>query len=556
MSKALHDQPCVHFKRAQQWKSHTYKEMIMHAERLAFAMKEQGICAGDRVAIWAPTCYEWTLTDFAILANQAISVPIYPTYTDEQISHILTECDITLIVVYDDDYARRLDKIKQNGSLSEFHIWQITENGRHQGVWDAIHHASSTLKFDQINQELSAPATYVYTSGTTGKLKACIITHANIAAEINAVKHIFLFNHADRGLLWLPLSHVLGRMIQFYLFAYGCQAVYAQSIEQLPEVYQSMQPNFVCGVPRMLEKIYEKVHIAVSQKPLWQRQLFQLALSVGNTYVTCKERHRKVPFWIVCLRYVFDRMFFSKLRTMLGGKLHSIICGGAHLSQEVARFFIMADISIIEGYGLTETFAAVAVNELNDFRLGTVGKALPHMQIQLSEDNEVLLKGDMVFNGYLNYPKETKRAFTADGWFRTGDLGRWVDNDFLKITGRKKEMIITAGGKNISPTYIESKLIAHPLIAHGIVFGEGRRYLVALITLTAELNDETARTIDAHIKSVNANLASYETIKKYAILPDVFSIEKEELTPTLKLRRHIIEEKYQSIIDPLFKWEC
>jgi long-chain acyl-CoA synthetase len=416
-------------------------------------------------------------------------------------------------------------------------------------------------------------ASFVYTSGTTGELKAVVVTHGMILGEIEAAEAAFGLTPDDVALVCLPLAHVLGRLSQLYPLIHGTQSAYAESFDKLAANYMEVRPHYVCGVPRMLEKIHERVGAYLRNASPRTRRLANWALGVGQERSHLIQKKRPLPLDLKVKFAIADMLVFRKLRARLGGRLKMFVCGGARLPEEVTRFFHSVGIMVLEGYGLTETFAAVTVNRFDDYHFGTVGKPLPGVSVKIASDGELLIKGPNVFAEYLNRPEETAQAFDVEGWFKSGDLGEYSRDGFLRITGRKKEIIVTAGGKNIAPQRIETIMSDSPFISHFMVHGDGRKFLTALVTLNesearehlrscgAEVGDgESLATnpairglIEAHVREGNEKLSKFETIKRFAILEGDFTVAGGELTPTLKVRRDFTGRKYREALDALYR---
>jgi len=557
------------------WRAHSWTELRSRVLRCAAGLARLGLGKDDRVALMVTTRLEWTIADLAVMAVGAISVPVYCALTTDRIAHILKDSGPTMAIVEDArvaglfEEARRLAGIEQGLTLigveqgAETVSLADVEASAEDGEAESMEAVASAINPDDA-------ATYVYTSGTTGALKAVVITHGMIMAEVMAAGEVFRFTPAQVGLLALPLAHVLGRMIQFYHMVHGPTVAYAESLDRLAQNYLEVRPHFVCGVPRMLEKIYERIWDYLGRSSQRTRRMAHWALKVGRDHSHLVQQGRYVPLKLRVDNFLADLIVFRRLRRRLGGKLRYFVCGGSQLAEDVTRLFHAAGIKVLEGYGLTETFAAVTANRPWEYRFGTVGKPLPGVGLKLAQDGEILLKGPMVFKEYLGLPKETREAFDGEGWFRTGDIGRYSRDGFLRITGRKKEMIVTAGGKNVAPQMIEQLIGSSPLIASSMVYGDGRKYLTALIAvdrgrvgeelgvgsmgLGEPASDPRVRElVDAHVRRCNRRLAQYETIKRFAIVNEEFSVSGGELTPTLKIRRDFVAEKYSELLDSLYR---
>ncbi|MBN1283146.1 MAG: long-chain fatty acid--CoA ligase [Proteobacteria bacterium] len=572
-ARAAGDRPFALFKAGGRYREISCARMRERVLRCAAGLSSRGVGRADRVAIMLTTRLEWTVADLAVMAAGAISVPVYCALTPERIAHILRDSAPKAAFVEDARVARLFEEARKIGGIGEgMQIFGL-ERGAGSASLDELESMQDSAACECIEalvEGLSGgdPATYVYTSGTTGALKGVVVTHGMIMSEVLAAGLAFRFTHRHVGLIALPLAHVLGRMIQFYHAVHGPVLAYAESLERLAENYLEVRPHFVCGVPRMLEKIHERVWEHLRRAGPRSRRMAQWALAVGRERSQAAMRFREIPLALRLRHAIADLVVFRRLRSRLGGRLSDFVCGGARLSEEVSRFFHAAGIRVLEGYGLTETFAAVTANTPGDFRLGTVGKPLSGVAIKLAPDGEILLKGPMVFREYLNMPRETAEAFDAEGWFRTGDLGEYSRDGFLRITGRKKEMIVTAGGKNISPQLIESELEGSPLVHNAMAYGDGRRYVTALVAVNLEEAAKAAGIegrdagmlkdprviglIEGHVRRCNERLAKYETVKRFALVEGPFTVAGGELTPTFKIRREFVAEKYHDLLNSLY----
>lgn len=571
------DAVCARFKREGSWQEIRWVEMARAVANVAFALRSRGLRHGDRVAICAPTCLEWTIADCAILAAGGVSVPLYTSLTPDRIARILDDAAPSFLFIDDEHLASRCREAMR---IAGKELPLIALRGTSSGTATlsglmAMDDVAGRKEIDRIVAELAAPdtATIVYTSGTMGEQKGVVLSHGNILAEILAAQRIFDFEEHEVGLHCLPLAHVLGRLLQFYILAQGCESAYAEGIDRLAENYIELSPHFLCGVPRMLEKVHEIVLCRVARSPWLTRALFRWAMQIGHERSRLIQKHRHIPWKLKLTWAMADRLVLRRIRAGLGGRLRCFICGGAALSEEIAKFFHAAGILVIEGWGLTETFAAATANRLDDYHFGTVGKPLPGVGLNLAADGEILVRGPTVFKEYWNMPAETREAFDVDGWFKTGDVGEYSRDGFLRITGRKKELIVTAGGKNIAPQMIESLMMRSPYINQILVCGEGRKFLTALVApnvgaIVEYLSERGQLVVEGEplsknplvqqliwesIEEQNRRLAPFETIKRIAILDAEFTVESGELTPTLKIRRAFTTEKYRDAIEALYK---
>ncbi|WP_436493575.1 AMP-dependent synthetase/ligase [Actinokineospora sp. HUAS TT18] len=556
-----------------QWRDVTWTQFVAEVDDVAKGLVGAGVGAGDRVAILAATRYEWTLLDFAIWAAGAVPVPIYVTSSAEQIQWILSDSGAVAAIVETDEHLGRLESVRE--SLPALaNVWQIEK-----GAIDAIVAAGADTDVAEIASRRAAVqksdvATIIYTSGTTGQPKGCVLSHANFFAECAGATDVLapLFHGLGSTedattLLFLPVAHVFGRMVEV-----GC--VYARAtmghgpdVKKLLEDLGTFQPTFILSVPYVLEKVYngarQKAHAAGKGK------IFDAAAATAIAY---SEAEGKAGLGLKIKHAVFDKLVYSKLRAAMGGKAKYAISGGAALGLRLTHFFRGIGLVVLEGYGLTETTAASTVNAPTNFKAGTVGLPLPGTTVKIAEDGEILIKGGVVFEGYWNNEAATNEAI-KDGWFATGDIGSLDSDGFLKITGRKKEILVTSGGKNVAPAVIEDRIASHPLVAQAMVVGDGQKYIAALITVDPEYFTYWKTTVD---KPANASVADLvddpdlvaevqkavdegnqavstaESVRKFRILAAEFTPETGHLTPSLKLKRRVIMKDFGAEVDSLY----
>lgn len=574
-AQELNSRVCFRYKSKEKWKNLTWIEVKDAVEKLASALESRGIKAGDKVAIFSSTRYEWTLADLAILSLGAVTVPIYHSTLPSEAEFILNHSEARLIFVENKAQFKKIEKIQKNlPQVKEIILFESqmpsTTSFSKLLQGDAADALSLEVRADRIH--LESVATIVYTSGTTGKPKGVVLTHKNFASEMDALKTIFVFPPQHEALLFLPLAHIFARAFQFYQLCTGFIQVYAESIDKLLENISEIKPHFIACVPRIFEKIHSKILHDVNSSSSLKKKIFHWAVKVGSEVSHQKQAQKTVSPLLSAQYQLAKKLVFSKLHKKLGGRIQFFLSGGAPLSSEVAEFFHAADILILEGYGLTETTAAINVNRLEHYKFGTVGPIVKHTEEKLGPDGEILVKGDHVFKEYYRDPEATREAFTPDAYFHTGDIGVFDQDGFLKITDRKKDIIVTAAGKNVAPQYIENLLKTDSIISQIMVHGDRRKFLSALVTLNIEevqkiaaqhkINPENQGELVKHpkihevvrkrIEEKNKQLPSYETIKRFAILEKDFSIEGGELTPTLKVKRKLVTERYKEILDALY----
>lgn len=553
---ALGHRTAILHKAGGSWKSLRWKEFGERVTSIARGLVASGVKPGDRVGIFFQTRYEWTLIDLAILAAGGVTVPIYPTLNKEQVSFMVSQSGMRILFI-DKETRHRLP------NMQGVEIFSCDgSEGNVRGIEHIEERAerddSSTSQDVWKNLSLGDPATIVYTSGTTGQQKGVVLSHANVMAEVTAVNSLFSFAPDDIGFVILPLPHVLGRAQQYYQLAAGLTNAYAESITTIADDLKAVRPHFTVGVPRMLEKIYERIFETVAASSPFKQSLFRWACDIALHRVEFVRRRRSVPFKTRLLFPVADFLVCRKIRQRLGGRLRIFVSGGAPLRKDIAKFLSAMGVLILEGYGLTETFAAVIVNRPDDYNFGTIGKPLPGVHVRLADDGELLLKGPMVFQEYFLQPNETKAAFDKEGWFRSGDIGEYSKEGFLRITDRKKDIIVTAAGKKVAPQPIERMLSESPYVDMAMVYGDRHKYLVALITVNASMvstmpPSRVHEIIEKEVEAVNKRLSSFETIKKFSILPGSFTIEGGELTPTLKIRRKEASQKYAAVLEKMYQ---
>lgn len=525
-----------------------------------------GIQPGDRVAIMSKTRYEWTLVDYAIWAVGAVSVPVYETSSPEQVEWILSDSGAVAAIVETAAHNEIVESVRTPTLRT---VWLIDDGA----VEQLSSHDSEAAELDRRRAAVRADdlATIIYTSGTTGRPKGCELTHSNLIFEVLATTSSLpsLFNDEAATLLFLPIAHVLGRVIQCAIVYSGITLGHSSDIKNLTTDLQQFRPTFLLAIPRVFEKVYNTAKQRAHADG--KGRIFDRAERTAIRYSEAVERGR-VPLPIALEHRVFDKLVYSKLRAALGGRCAGAISGGAPLGERLAHFFHGLGLFVYEGYGLTETTAACCVNHDTAHRIGTVGRPIPGVSVRIADDGEIMISGGVVFRRYWHNEVATKETLT-DGWFRTGDLGELDADGFLRITGRKKEIIVTAGGKNVSPAILEDRLRAHPLISQCMVVGDRRPFVAALITLDPEalpawceahqlpadididkLRDNPAldEEISQAVEAANKAVSRAEAIKKFRILTTDFTEQGGELTPSLKLKRSVVMERYAHEVTELY----
>jgi long-chain acyl-CoA synthetase len=579
-----------------EWQSLSFRGFFDECRLVSFGMMNLGLAPADKVAIVSTTRYEWPLADLAILGARGITVPIYPSNTPEDIAYILAHSEAKLVFLED---ARQLQKIldlrekdrKILPGLKHLVVFDPTamsllpnykETSKDVMTLQALkelgkrEETRDPQKFE--NNLLAAgpddPITICYTSGTTGVPKGVILTQDNMMSVLEDVEitlSSFAQPEAEVVLSFLPVSHIFGKVESMAVWVTGWQACFAESIEKVATNLTEIRPTLLFSVPRIYEKAYAKILSVVDESPPHRKALFHWGVEAGRRYFAARRMGKKAAFTDFMQYRTAHRAIFGKVRERFGGRLRYAVSGGAPLAPEIGEFFRIAGIPILEGYGLTETTGPVSINTPDDIRFGTVGRPLTEVSMKIAEDGELLVKSRKNFSGYYKEPNETDRALEA-GWFHTGDIGFIDEDGFVHITDRKKDLIVTSAGKNIAPQKIENLAKSHPLLNQFVVHGDRRHYLTALVTLDRELviryasenqilfseyaelikNPKILSWVEKAFDDINRQLASYETVKKFTILPQDFTIDAGELTPSMKLRRSVIERKYREQLDRMY----
>ncbi|WP_350933912.1 AMP-dependent synthetase/ligase [Micromonospora mangrovi] len=554
------------------WAEVTCRQFRDEVVAVARGLVAAGINPGDRVALMSRTRYEWTLLDYAIWAAGAVTVPIYETSSAEQAAWILADSGAVAVVVESTGHATLVAGIRDR--LPELRqVWQIELGGVDEliAAGEAVDAADIEVRRKTVRAD--DVATIIYTSGTTGRPKGCVLTHRNMYADIaNAVPVLpNLFREGASTLLFLPLAHAFARLIQIGVVQARATMAHCADTKNLVGELQDFKPTFVLSVPRVFEKVYNGARQKAEADG--KGKIFDRAEKVAIAYSEALETAEGPGLALRTQHALFDRLVYRKLRAALGGRCRDAISGGAPLGARLGHFFRGIGVTICEGYGLTETSPAAAANLPTGTRIGTVGRPLPGVTIRIEDDGEVLISGDIVFRGYWHNDPASAEALTSEGWFRTGDLGQLDNDGYLTITGRKKEIIVTAGGKNVAPAVLEDQVRAHPLISQCLVVGDRQPFIAALVTVdeealpkwlaahgrpettsVAELrDDETLRAeIQGAIDQANQSVSKAEAIKVFRILPQDFTEATGELTPSLKVKRQVVHKTYAAEIAEIY----
>ena len=570
----------LNFKENGKWKPISSTTIVSRSENIALGLYSLGVRKGDRVAILAPNSPQWTLCDAGCQFAGFVDVPIYTTLSDDSVRYILDDSRAKILILQDEiSYERLLPSIKDCRSIEKIILLRAAENDRLLSLND-LETAGENLK--QVKPGLigelrdavgpSDIATLIYTSGTTGEPKGVMLTHTNLISNVLDASEKFSFTGRDISLSVLPLSHVFERTGMYVYILYGMQVFYAESIEKTPENLKEVRPTIFIGVPRIFEKVFERARLKAALAGRVNEIVFDWAVEVAKEYAAALDSGGPIPVAINAKHAIADRVVFSRLREFFGGRLRFCITGGASLPDEIFQIFTGAGISIMQGYGLTETSPVVSTNTPLAVKVGTVGKPIRNVRVRIADDGEIEVTGPGVMRGYYHKDDATRDAFTRDGWFRTGDIGHMDNDGFLYITDRKKELFKTSGGKYIAPSPIEQLIRSSRFISQTVLIGNDRKFPAALIVPNFEMLESYAHLkeldidtpagfcrhprildlISRQIAGMTAGLSQFEKVKKFALLERELTVDSGELTPTLKVRRRIVDELYRDLIDEIY----
>lgn len=556
------------------------EEFANRVKYFSLGLRELGLEAGDKLIILSENRPEWLITDLANLCLGGITVPIYPTLVSEQIKYIINNSDAKVVVCSDEEQWQKVEAVKSELTQVTHYITFLSEAP--EGLLTFNDVMERGKKVAQENPELFEEmalnvkpddlASIVYTSGTTGVPKGVMLTHGNFVSNITTCAPLIPISDKDTALSWAPLSHVMERMVDFTLLYRGTTIAYVETMETLIENLGEVKPHMMVLVPRVFERFYSGVMDNVLSSSPLKRKIFFWALKVGRKYAQKKLAKQSISGWLKFRRNLAHKLVFSKIYDRVGGRIRFFVSGSAPLSKDIAEFFYAMGIVVLEGYGLTETSPVISLGTFEDTKLGAVGKPIPGVEVKIDEDGEILTKGPNVMKGYYKMEEETKEVLEG-GWFRTGDIGYLDEDGFLVITDRKKDLIVTAGGKNVAPQPIENLLKTNPYISNVMVIGDRRKFISALIVPEFEKleayakssgiayenisdltrKEEVLNFMMGEVERSTPDLASYEKIKKIGLLDREFDIGKDEVTPTLKVKRNIVEDKYKDVIDAFYQ---
>jgi long-chain acyl-CoA synthetase len=562
------------------WAPITHRAAQERVERISLGLRELGVNPGDRVAILSENRPEWAFADYACLCARAADVPIYTTLPARQTEYILRDAGAVAAFVSNEAQVAKIMEIRaglpalrhvivfdaaaqRDGTIT---LADLEAKGRTQAARSAAWRAEAlTVKPDDL-------ATIIYTSGTTGDPKGVMLCHDNIYSNVVAALQVMPIAVGDEALSMLPLSHIFERMVAYTLFHAGVVINYAESIEALRDNLLEVQPTIMLSVPRVYEKVYARVLENALSGSGVKRRIFFWAKGVGDEWATHTLAGLPIPTALGLKHRVADRFVFAKVRARTGQRIKFFVSGGAPLSAEIAKFFFSAGLPIAEGYGLTETSPVLTLNPLERIKLGTVGKPIPGVQITIAPDGEILAKGPGIMKGYFNKPDATREAIDADGWFHTGDIGEIDQDGYLRITDRKKDLIVTAGGKNIAPQPIENMVKQNKFVANAVMLGDRRKFPIMLVVPSFDTLEAWARErnltwrthrelldvadvrakMEREVMGMLRDLAKYEMPKRVVLLDTDFTIENGQLTPTLKVKRRAVEKAYKELIDKTY----
>jgi len=579
------DADAMYGRRGNSWYTLSWKDVGERSRKIACGLLSLGVAKGDRCSILAITRPEWVLIDMGILASGAATTTIYTSNTPEECAYILTNSGSVICFVDDDHQAAKLrEKRGELGAIRKViqidgdppagddWLMSLAELEAEGEVWDGAHPG----RYDEIAGSVGPDdlATIIYTSGTTGPPKGVVLNHSNWVYEADAIDEMALLAADDKHHLFLPLAHSFAKVLEIGFIKVGTPTSVDGDLDRLVENLGVMRPTVMAAVPRVFEKVYNKVVSGAREAGGLKYKIFLWAVAVGRRVSALRQKGQEAGGLLKLQHKIADKLVFSKLKARFGGRIRYFISGGAPLAREIAEFFHAADILVLEGYGLTESSAASFVNRLHNFKFGTVGPAVPGTEVKIAEDGEILIRGGGIMQGYYNLPEDTAAALDAEGWLATGDIGEVDEAGRLKITDRKKDIIVTAGGKNVAPQHVENLIkTGTNLVSQVVMLGDRRPFCIALVTINEETVGAWAKNqgiaygdyrdlsskrevhdlIWAEIERVNAGLARYETIKKIALLPQEFSVETGELTPKMSIKRRVVEKRYADLIDGFYE---
>lgn len=574
-------QTAIRFSENHQWQSMNWQQLGEKIDCVSRSLLTDNLPIQTNIGIWSQNLPEWTIADLGILQTRCVTVPIYPTNTAEQARYIIEDAGISILFVGEQEqFDSALKLLDHCECLEKVIVFDSRTNlkGCDKALYFSDFMASAPTESELLTERLKNQAlddlyTLIYTSGTTGQPKGVMLDYNSIRASFESHDLLIHIDHTDVSIAFLPLSHIFERAWSYYVLTRGAVNCYLKDPTKIAEILPTLKPTVLCAVPRFYEKIYTGVNTMVQKGSPLKRFIFKTAMKVGLTTMELKRQGKTVPGYLTSLNQLADRMVFSKIKEKLGGRIRFMPCGGARLDDEINRFFHALGINVKVGYGMTETTATVTCFRDTGYQFGSCGSPLPGTQVKIGQEGEILVKGQTVMRGYYKKPDETAKAFDADGWLKTGDAGLIDETGQLRITERIKELMKTSNGKYIAPQYIEGTLGKDRFIEQVAIIADAKNYVSALIVPAFEALEEYAKSTDlkyenkmdlirnADIRAmfqkrldhIQKELARYEQVKKFTLLPREFSIETGEITPTLKLRRKIIMERFRKEIEAMYQ---
>jgi long-chain acyl-CoA synthetase len=546
---AGHADPAYRHEVDGEWREVTHAEAALAVDEIANGLLALGVRKGDAFAVLARTSLEWALFDFALALVGAVGAPIYANSSARDVQYVLGHSNAVGILVEDEEQRAKVGGVDNVISFAE--VDGLRARGRDYASQhpDALRQRADSIDEDDL-------FTFIYTSGTTGPPKACMIRHRNYYAMVQKGDELEerLTQPGDLMLLYLPLAHNYGRLLHLSAAYIGFTIAFLPDPLRAGTELPRVKPTLFPSVPRVYEKVYTAVLAKFEEETGVRRKLIDRALDIGRRVSRLRQAGKPVPRLLLAQHRLADKLVYRKVKERLGGRLRVANAGGAPLSREIAEFFHAIDILILEGYGLSEVTTAATVNRYDDFKFGTVGKPLPGVEIRIADDGEILIRSNTVFAGYYRDEAATKEVLDDEGFVHTGDVGHFDEDGFLVITDRKKDIIVTAGGKNVAPQNLENELKAHSIVSQALVVGDRRPYVAALITVDPEVANgaDVQASVQAAIDAVNADRSRYEQIKRFAVLPREFTLEHGEMTPTLKLKRKVVLERFADEVESLY----
>ena len=559
----------------------SHATLLDRIRKVSYGLREIGIRHGDRVAILSENRPEWAIADFACLTSGVTDVPLYPSLPAEQLAYPLRDSGAIAIFVSTEAQAAKIAAIRgEVPALKTVIVFDRSAATRADMTLESLEASGATgdsparaaeFRADALRVKPNDLATIIYTSGTTGEPKGVMLSHDNIYSNVAATRHAIVMRGDDVSLSFLPLSHILQRMGDYWFLATGTSIAYVDSFDLVPVAMMQVRPTIAISVPRLYEKMYARVLENALAGGAVKKRIFFWARSVADRWADEKLAGRE-PHGLLALQYgIAQKLVFSKLKARTGGRLRYFVSGGAPLAPEINKFFYAAGLVILEGYGLTETSPVIGVNTPDNFRIGTIGKPIDGVEVRIAEDGEILTRGPHVMQGYYNKPDATRDTIDDEGWFKTGDIGL-IEDDFIRITDRKKDIIVTAGGKNIAPQPIENAVKTNKYVSQAVMIGDKRKFPVLLVVPNWDNLEKWAKVenllwteraqllampmvhakMEKEVQSRFEGLAHFEVPKKIALLEHDFSVDSGELTPTLKVKRRVIDRNYKAVIDGLY----